>query len=166
MATFDIDCTLPPAHTAFVRSPNARGTLDIVWGCLAVIVLCTWSVLHLNVPLQVVPRNRKQKFIRAINHTSSKLCWMFLNILAPEMPFAQAVNGIASEQLLKPGFDKWKEIDGVTWSRAHTQLANMGCFVIAFGPDTERLAQHADVEQEDDLICVVGDKYCKRMSTV
>ncbi|KAL8936055.1 MAG: hypothetical protein Q9216_005131 [Gyalolechia sp. 2 TL-2023] len=34
----------------FVHEPNGRGTLGIVWECLIVIVLNTWTVLHVNIP--------------------------------------------------------------------------------------------------------------------
>lgn len=34
----------------FVQDPNGRGTLGILFSCLAVLLLNTWTVLHLNIP--------------------------------------------------------------------------------------------------------------------
>lgn len=163
MSTFNLNCTLPPAHTTFVRSPNARGTLDILWSCLAVVVLCTWSVQHLNIPPQIRPANWKQKCVRAIDHTWTKFKWMVFNMLAPEAPFAQAVNGIICGQRLKEPFDRWKKEDNVEWTLAHTELANMGGFVIAFGSRTERPVQYADSAIKVNTVesCVVEENRCK-----
>lgn len=34
----------------FVKGPDGRGTFDILWSCLAAVLLNTWTVLHLNIP--------------------------------------------------------------------------------------------------------------------
>lgn len=34
----------------WVPEPQGRGTLSLLYSCLATILLCTWSVLHLQVP--------------------------------------------------------------------------------------------------------------------
>lgn len=39
-----------PLVNGFVSEPDGRGTFSIVWSCLAVLVLNTWTVLHLNIP--------------------------------------------------------------------------------------------------------------------
>ena len=31
-------------------SPNTRGTFDIIWGCLIVLLICTYTVVHPNLP--------------------------------------------------------------------------------------------------------------------
>jgi hypothetical protein len=53
MKTFQPNCTFPPPGPTFVSGPNVRSTFDIVWSCLSVIILSTWSILHLNVPEQI-----------------------------------------------------------------------------------------------------------------
>lgn len=32
------------------ESPNTRGTMDIIWTCLFTVFICTWTVVHLNIP--------------------------------------------------------------------------------------------------------------------
>lgn len=36
----------------WVDQPNYRGTLNIIWSCLLVILTSTWTVLHVNLPAQ------------------------------------------------------------------------------------------------------------------
>jgi len=161
MVVFTIDCTLPPHGTTFVQPPNARGTLDIVYSCLAVIVLCTWSVLHLNIPLQTTPRNRRQKLVRTLDRTFTKVGWMAFNVLAPEWPFAQAVCSLISQRRLQQKFDHYAERDQVPWTGSHTQLAHMGGFVIRFSqtPQNSMYSDHV-TEQGSGTQCIV-DKYCR-----
>ena len=47
---FHPNSTLPPPDTRSVASPNARGTLQILWNCLSLIILSTLNVQHLNIP--------------------------------------------------------------------------------------------------------------------
>ena len=51
-STFHINCTIPDHPDSYVQAPNSRGSLDIVWSCLATLLACTYTVLHLNVPEQ------------------------------------------------------------------------------------------------------------------
>lgn len=167
MAIFSINCTLPPHGTTFVQPPNARGTLDIVYSCLAVIVLCTWSILHLNVPVQITPANGRQKLVRGLNRTFTKLGWMAFNVLAPEWPFSQAVCGLISEHRLREKFDRYAQRDQVPWTASHTHLANMGGFVIRFGQTLQRPAHHGRAaEQRKDTQCIVDEYCCNRRRNV
>ena len=49
---FKSHCTLPPKTVQYVSNPDVRGTLQILWACLTVLILCTWSIQHLAVPLE------------------------------------------------------------------------------------------------------------------
>lgn len=44
-----------PLISAFVEDPNGRGTLSILLSCLSVLMLNTWTVLHLNIPPHSTP---------------------------------------------------------------------------------------------------------------
>ncbi|KAL9596524.1 MAG: hypothetical protein Q9219_005745 [cf. Caloplaca sp. 3 TL-2023] len=59
----------------FVLEPNGRGTLGIVWVCLVVIILNTWTVLHVNIP------PAEWKPWRIYLH---KLKWAFCVLIIPE----------------------------------------------------------------------------------
>ncbi|KAF5585160.1 hypothetical protein FPCIR_8428 [Fusarium pseudocircinatum] len=50
--SFKTQCTLPGLDANYVSGPDVRSTLDIFWSSVATIFLCTWTVLHLNIPEQ------------------------------------------------------------------------------------------------------------------
>ncbi|WPH00125.1 Hypothetical protein R9X50_00294800 [Acrodontium crateriforme] len=133
---FSLNCTLPSEVVAIVGSPNARGTWNIVWSCSSIILLCTWSVLHLNVPEQSTPRNAKDRLKRDSIRLLWSGIWMAINILAPEWAFGKAWADYFAVREINPLFDEFKEADGVAWSTKHTFLANMGGISINFGDTT------------------------------
>ena len=59
----------------WVSTSCGRGTADIIWSCLATILLCTWTALHLPVP------NGKGAFVSG---WTRKVPGLFMTVLAPE----------------------------------------------------------------------------------
>lgn len=43
------NCTVPPEGTTIVGGLPLRSTADIVWPCLATLIACTYTALHLDV---------------------------------------------------------------------------------------------------------------------
>ncbi|KAK1751966.1 hypothetical protein QBC47DRAFT_389369 [Echria macrotheca] len=136
MLTFDTKCTLPPEGVGFVTSPDVRGTLEILWGCGTVLLICTWSILHLNVPIQTVldPGNKKQRYIRSVSRFATKVKWMVINLVAPEWSLGKALSDYRNVKVLDERFKEYSKIDGVPWTASHTYLANMGGFAVRFRP--------------------------------
>ncbi|KAF2653592.1 hypothetical protein K491DRAFT_509445 [Lophiostoma macrostomum CBS 122681] len=64
------------------NGPKVRGGFGIVWSCLAVIITCTWTTLHLNVP------HLRDGFWTTLTR---KIKWMFIMVLFPEFVFSHAV---------------------------------------------------------------------------
>ena len=54
--------------------PDGRGTWSLLWSCFATIFICTWSVLHLD-----VPNDHDPWFL-----LSQKVLFMLLTVIAPE----------------------------------------------------------------------------------
>src|ERR1700735_4825876 len=82
---FDPMCSVPAEHVNFVSSPNSRGTLDILWSSLFMIIACTWTIQHLNVPEQRNGRDpgwvgdlkwKLKGFLQSAK-------WMVITMLAP-----------------------------------------------------------------------------------
>ena len=44
------DSTVLEGKQGWTSQPNGRGTIDIIWSCGITMVLCSWSVICLNVP--------------------------------------------------------------------------------------------------------------------
>jgi hypothetical protein len=85
---------------------------------------------------------------------------MTFNVLAPEWPFAQALCGLISQCRLQEKFDRYSERDNVPWTGSHTQLADMGGFVVRFDRTRPGFVRPSHVaEQREGAQCVV-DKYC------
>ncbi|OBS26102.1 hypothetical protein FPOA_00045 [Fusarium poae] len=57
--SFDTHCTLPQEIVTYVSGPNVRSTLEIFWSSMATIFLCTWTVLHLNIPKQTLEADKR-----------------------------------------------------------------------------------------------------------
>jgi hypothetical protein len=130
--TFDITCTLPSAPANFVSSPNARGTLDILWSCLFTIIACTWTVQHLNVPEQREGGDPSFfgdiKWILRSAWTSTK--WMLATMLAPELLLAKSWGDRQDARYDLNELKSFASEDGVPWTMTHCLFANMGGFVI------------------------------------
>ena len=91
-STFKPDCTLPPPGTNYVAGPNTRSTLMILWNCLTIIILCTWNILHLNVPaMRPEPESLLQKWRWTISDFMKKVKWMLVTILVPEFLVGKAL---------------------------------------------------------------------------
>lgn len=134
MQVFSPDCTLPSDGVTFVGAPHIRGTLSIVWSCALVLLACTWSILHPNVPPQstIEPGNWTQKLRRTAARTWTKIKWMMSTLLAPEYALGKAFSDFFSVRYVKPRFDAFSGSDSVPWTAAHTHFANMGGFAIKF----------------------------------
>src|SRR4051794_20806646 len=129
MKRFEPNCTLPSSNS-FVEGPNVRGTLDIVWSCLAIILLCTWSIQHLNVPVQVTTKNRSQSVLRFLYLPAQKAKWMLLTAFAPEVITGKALADFLSASHNKTEMKDVAGRDGIKWTLTHAFLADMGGFAI------------------------------------
>lgn len=71
---------------------HERGTWSILWGCLATIFICTWSVLHLEVP----PRSASD-----LRRLTLKIEGALVAIIAPEYILTEAINDTLTSIILK-----------------------------------------------------------------
>lgn len=142
MWSISTNCTLPPNGATFVQSPNVRGTLDIVWSCVSLLLICTWSILHLNVPIQSTPRNKKQSYNRTTRRLARKFGWMAMNVMSPEWAMGKAWSDYRTVSDNMATFKCIAEQDDVPWSQAHSHLANMGGFVLKFSETTPLVPHH------------------------
>ena len=132
MSTFSLNCAIPPDVVNYVSSANARGTLDILWSCLSVLVLCTWTIQHLNVPAQVRPHTVTQKWRLRLHLLFWKLKWMSLTVIAPECLLGKALIDLFSAWYSCDEMELLAEKDKIEWTMMHAYLANMGGFGLLF----------------------------------
>ncbi len=98
----------------WVRQPDGRGTLDILWSSVFTIFLCTWTVLCLNLPHR--RDTEAQKFLRRAK-------WMFCGILGPELVLAVAIGQWASA---RRSVVRFKSMGCPQWTIRHGFFADMG----------------------------------------
>ncbi|KEQ60955.1 uncharacterized protein M437DRAFT_53308, partial [Aureobasidium melanogenum CBS 110374] len=132
MSVFNTNCSLPDPGSNFVESPNVRGTLDILWSCLSVLLLCTWSIQHLKIPHQCRPRSIRQQTNKFVVQLGSKVRWMLVTLIAPEL-----LCGVAAEEWLTACktarfiAERAKD-DGIDWTSSHGFFAQMEGFRLRF----------------------------------
>ena len=138
-----LNCTVPDHGAAFLSAPAVRSTLDITWNCVAVLIICTWSILHLNLPPQTPIDSSSTLAVlkRALHRAWTKIKWMLITLVAPELVLGKAVNDTVSTKILAKQFDKFARADKVPWTRKHTYFANMGGFGIKFNSKSSEAFQ-------------------------
>ncbi|KAK8191304.1 hypothetical protein HDK77DRAFT_456996 [Phyllosticta capitalensis] len=97
---------------------HGRGTLDLLWSCIGTLVICTWTVQHLDV---IWPRyrGRQEVTLRRAKHT-------IFALLMPEY-----MNGISIEQCCRAhvSVKKFKQLKGFEeWTITHGFFASMNGF--------------------------------------
>lgn len=184
MHTIQPNCTLPATGGGFVKGPNVRGTLEIVWSCFAIILLCTWSVIVPHVPEQLkeTPGTGFKSWLREIGKLSYsaviKVCWMLYTIVLPEYVLGKALSGFMRARHQEAERKKIIENGGDTtaaesfeqqlksWTVSHTMLADLGGFVVDFrnlslptSPDDDKMnVPVLDKPEEDRQIQGGEDK--------
>lgn len=136
MSTFSPDCTLPEATVNYVSSPDIRGTLDVLWSCLSILLLCTWTVQHLNVPFKRNPPTKLAGVLQGLLLVGEKAFWMLINLIFPEWMLGKALLDLVSARHCHKAMEPFAEKDGREWTLSHSFLANLGGFAIIFSDDT------------------------------
>ncbi|KAH9203145.1 hypothetical protein DL95DRAFT_321991 [Leptodontidium sp. 2 PMI_412] len=130
MSTFHPNCTLPHSIVNFVSAPNSRGTLNLLWSSLSVIILCVWTVHHLNVPVQILPGSTSQMYGLKFQRVIGKTKWMLLMVLAPELLLGKALVDLLSALHSEKDMKDLADQDGAKWTITHAYFANMGGFYL------------------------------------
>lgn len=110
----------------WISSPNTRGTFDIIWTCFFTIFVCTFTVLHLNVP--AATDSHTQILLR-------KIKWMTFSIVIPELvtacAFAQYVAARKSVEAMRAlaGMEEWSMRHAFYWDMG-------GVWIVCEGEET------------------------------
>lgn len=147
------ECTIPTQNVNFVSNPQVRGTMDIIWTCLAVLVLCTLTVQHLMVPVPKEDRkvSAMRKLWGKVDYNYTKLKWMGICIGGPEYVLGKALAECLAAHDSRRQFKEWfsandtrESFDGgqaynredgsweEPWTTAHGFFANMRGIVLRF----------------------------------
>ncbi|ORY06213.1 hypothetical protein BCR34DRAFT_490279 [Clohesyomyces aquaticus] len=141
LRTFRPNCGTPPEGVGFVQGVNIRSTLDIVWGCLFTLLICTWTVQHLNLPPRRnnLSQDEEQGKLEKCQAWLSKrwhkahprMKWMALTIVLPELLLGKAYQEYIMANRSRDKMRQFAQDDGVEWTKMHGFYANMGGFALA-----------------------------------
>ena len=106
-----------------------RGTSDILWSCLATIILCVWTVIHLPVPCCIrfekgrrvpsePPRTFRNRVIR------SGIVPAVISIIVPEFLTLTAISDLII------AWSTQKEFSRMNWTLTHAFWLQMGGFCL------------------------------------
>ncbi|KAK5062527.1 hypothetical protein LTR84_004600 [Exophiala bonariae] len=150
MKSFKPNCTLPHDSYGYVSGVDIRSTLDIVWSCLGILLLCTWQIQHLNVPRQISSTTVSERARRYLYQTCIKAKWMVITVLAPEIISGKACADWLSAKgnVRKMNESSFTELaEGtVQWTYTHSFFADMGGIEIHFPP---RTTLHVDQDPKE-----------------
>lgn len=126
----------------WVAGPHARGTMSLLLSCLTTIFLCTWTVLHLDVPENDEKRTMLATFRR-------KAIWMAITVIAPEIVVMYAVGEYTNARRTRKALSS--KGGGSKWSLRQAFFLNMDGFVYTSldedgGTATAILTKHKVVE--------------------
>lgn len=103
----------------WVSTDCGRGTSDILWSCLATILLCVWTVIHLPVPYYrgASPLSLRQRVVRSGIGTA------LLSVIAPEFLALTALSELSTSWQKKA---KVKDLTQMKWTLTHQFFLDMG----------------------------------------
>lgn len=131
------NCTLPAEELHhFVAAPQIRGTLDILWTCLATIFACLYTVLYSSLPEQ----RDGQDFDRGWEGDLKwwwkgiwpTLAWTVGTPLAPELYTLAAITDYTAARRLLRELSTLPENQSPAqgWTLSYPFFVNMGGFAI------------------------------------
>ncbi|KAL7951493.1 hypothetical protein V8C42DRAFT_350088 [Trichoderma barbatum] len=150
MITFRPNCTLPTGpHSGFVHAANVRSTMEIVWSCIGIIILSTWSILHPNIPPDFREQDKWQFCSQRLFLIAQKALWMVVMFIAPEALISIYAHKIFCAKYNHEILKRLAEGQEVPWSRTHTVFTDMGGFAIYFSAAEDRIqfVHHFDLKQ-------------------
>ena len=105
-------------HVGFRSSPSTRGTMNVVWTCLATVFSCVYVSLHYDIPLYSFFHDAKSKWYK---RCYKYLMWfmserghiLIIGFFSPGLFLAQAFDEywyswVGLRFMRKLGFDSWK----------------------------------------------------------
>jgi hypothetical protein len=101
------------------------------------IIACTWTIQHLNVPEQREGRDPgwRGDLKWRLKSTWQTTEWMLITIIAPELILGKAWGDVDDAREDLQELQEFAKLDDVPWSMTHSLFANMGGFVIRFNVD-------------------------------
>ncbi|EHK98637.1 hypothetical protein M7I_5521 [Glarea lozoyensis 74030] len=107
-------------------------------------LICTWTVQHLNLPAQSPDSlTGSSKLRRTLKRAWTRVKWMVITLIAPEFLAGKAFQDFMMARKSRNQMRKFVGTDCVSWSLAHAYYANMGGFILKVDPEALINAEEA-----------------------
>ncbi|KAK4224502.1 hypothetical protein QBC38DRAFT_485421 [Podospora fimiseda] len=116
----DISSDLRDQHVGWFESPDGRGTSDLLWTCLATLIISTWTVQHADI---IWPHYKGW-----LNINTRRLRLAAFCLLLPEYMTAVAIEQCTNALLYRKKFRAIKGLE--EWTVTHGFFATMNGFRI------------------------------------
>jgi hypothetical protein len=128
--SFQPNCTIPDTAVNIVSSPSVRGTYDILWSSMFTLLVCTWTIQHLNIPKQSPDCTTwRQSLKENVKRVRARLKWMLLTFIMPEFLVGKALQDFMRARNFCREVQEFCGEDEVSWTMTHSFYADMGGFV-------------------------------------
>jgi hypothetical protein len=128
----------------YVPAPRSRGTISLLLSCLTTAFLCTWTVLHLDVPRSDNRRTKRASFLM-------KAAWMATAAILPEVVVARAVAEYKDAREVQ---QELSSVDRGVWSLRQAFFLRMHGLVYKL--DTPRFADPFIILDKDSIKDLLG----------
>ena len=128
----------------WVADEDDRSTSQIFFSCLFTLFVCTWTVLHLNVPK--AGEGELQILVR-------KVKWMVIAFIGPEFVFGHALAEFTAAWKSRRYLKDVAVAKGSNWTLTHGFYANQGGFVLKYCPDnqSENVGEQDNARAKEDV---------------
>ena len=93
------------AKVGWVWNIGNRGTFDVLWSCLSVVLVCTYKVIHLNLPARGEAQASWNQLL-FWKKWLRKLKWMGFMALSPELLLAMALQDFLWSRQYEQKFER------------------------------------------------------------
>jgi hypothetical protein len=111
-------------------------TFITVWSCSSIIIISTWSVLHLTVPPDIEAKTMLQIMRKHVFLLQRKINWMVIMLMFPEYLLAIGTASLFAARENYKALQELADSDGVPWSRTHTIQADIGGIALRFSDNS------------------------------
>ena len=125
------------AKVGWVWNVCNRSTFDVLWSCLSVILVCTYKVVHLNLPS---PREAEASWHHFLfwKKWLRKLKWMCFMALSPELLLAMALGDFLWSRQNEQKFARIRANHGPFLSPGKVKAIDVDCVEEERVTSTER----------------------------
>ncbi|OAP65546.1 hypothetical protein AYL99_01518 [Fonsecaea erecta] len=121
-------------HVGFVSVGPVRSTIELVWGCVFTIIICTWNIQHLTIA---------SPYKSAWRGMTRKIGWALFTIIAPEYVSIQAINEYVGARIQNR---EMRDLGLRWWTTKHSFFGNIGGYLLEYQNEGQIIVRFPEIE--------------------